>query len=167
MDKAAARDRLSVLRAKADAFFAQVAKADVEGITCHAGCADCCAVDLGVFEVEAARLTAALRSLSAEILTPAAERARSGHHCVLLDPDTRRCIVYAERPLICRTHGLAIRTEDGHVDWCPHNYAAHTPAADDTLALDRLNVPLALLDHLAGGGGRRIRLADLVLALGV
>ena len=156
----AARERLLLLRTKADAFFRTVQAARPAAVTCRAGCTACCAVDLTVFPVEAAPIAEAFRRLPADVRAAAAERARAGQHCALLDPDDGRCVVYEEHPLLCRTHGLAVRME-GRTSHCGLNYRDERPALDDTLALDRLNVPLALLDHLAGGDGRRVRLADL------
>lgn len=163
---AAARERLVALRGKADAFFERVQAARPAAVTCHAGCAACCAVDLSLFPVEAAALREAVRALPAAARQAAAERARAGAHCALLDPGTRRCLVYADRPLICRTHGLAVRFE-GRTSWCPLNYRDETPALADTLVLERLNAPLALLDHLAAperaGRTERSRIADIAL----
>lgn len=157
--------RLDALRAKADEFFGRVAAARPEAITCRRGCAGCCRVDLTVFAVEADALRAAVAALPEAARRGASLRARAGQHCALLDPEDGRCLVYAERPLICRTHGLAVRFE-GRTSWCPLNYRDETPALADTLVLERLNAPLSLLDHLArpgGGAAGRVRIAEIVL----
>lgn len=74
------------------------------GMACRAGCAFCCILpgaDGGtVTEAEARRLHAALAPRAG------APDGRAWHAdaCPALDPDTRACRAYADRPLICRAY---------------------------------------------------------------
>ena len=165
MDRAERDDYLDRLRARADDFFVRVQAARPEAILCHEGCGVCCAIDLGVFAPEADRLRAALASLPERVRAAAVARARAGTHCALLDPETKRCLTYDDRPLICRTHGLALST-DGEVEFCPLNYPETTPVPDDILVVERLTVPYSLLLQLSGCDGRRVRIARLVREAG-
>jgi Fe-S-cluster containining protein len=169
-----ARDRLLNLFAKVDAFFEQAALRfpGPSGITCHAGCADCCrrfsvtALEAEVIAEGLARLPAATRSALA------ARAAQPTDACPALDPDGR-CAIYAFRPVLCRTHGLPIRFElhgqaaqSGDtpnpaaperierralpvVDACPRNFGGRDLATlprDAVLDQTTLSIMLAALD---------------------
>ena len=146
-----------------DDFFAAAQRADPGAFACAVGCTACCKVDLSVFGVEAARVRTAFRALPDDVRAAAAARVRAGRHCAMIDPADGRCIVYEARPLICRSHGLAILI-DGRVDHCPLNYRDSRPRRENILDLERVNEPLVAIEHAAGGRGERERLADLVLA---
>jgi Fe-S-cluster containining protein len=137
-------------------------------ITCSAGCSSCCHAWLTVSSVEAHELSLALAQL------PAGERAavhRRGERelgreakgeapprCAML-ADDGRCAVYAARPLVCRTQGHALRypsgvipvatvtrkTTNGDVTWCPLNYHARAPSAEDVLDAERVDQILAVV----------------------
>jgi Fe-S-cluster containining protein len=137
-------------------------------ITCSAGCSSCCHAWLTVSTVEAEELVLALAALptgerAAVRARGVAELAReaageSPERCALLDDDGR-CQVYAGRPLVCRTQGHALRyptglipasaitrtTPNGEVTWCPLNYHAHEPNAEDVLDAERVDQILAVV----------------------
>jgi len=133
-----ARERLAALATKVDAFFARDAQRfpGADGVTCHAGCADCCRRRFSVTAIEAEAVAEALAALPGGRRRELAERARSGDRgaCPALDPDGR-CAVYAARPLICRSHGLPIRFAAERpralpvLDACPRNFAGRDLAA--------------------------------------
>ena len=148
------------LHAKVDAFFQAAREAQPAAFNCRAGCADCCQVDLSVFPVEAEPMVTAFQALPGEVRAAAATRAHAGKHCALLDPEERRCVIYEDRPLICRTQGLAHLVDD-EISHCVLNYAEELPHPSQLLALDRVNAPLVVMDRLLGGDGSRIRLADI------
>jgi hypothetical protein len=135
-----ARGRLGELFAKVDAFFDRAAARapGPEGITCRAGCADCCR-RFSVTALEAEVIVEGLASLPAEAREGLAARAIGGDPgvCPALEGDGR-CAIYAFRPILCRTHGLPIRFasplgqpgQPGRtarslplVDACPRNFA--------------------------------------------
>lgn len=93
-----------------------------ERLECKAGCADCCVDDLHVFEIEAELI----RRKHAVLLNMMKPHARGA--CVFLD-DEKHCLIYMNRPYVCRTQGLPLSWvetgEDGswveHRDICPLN----------------------------------------------
>jgi hypothetical protein len=78
----------------------------------------------------------------------------------------RRCTAYAARPLICRSHGLAVRAE-AVVDSCPLNYRDHPPLPGCVLDLGNVTTVLVLVNRLylealgEPDDGTRIPLVDL------
>jgi Fe-S-cluster containining protein len=180
-------DRLRELFAKVDAFFARTAEAfpAPSGITCHAGCTDCCKQRLSVTAIEAEVIEQGLAGLAPEVRDALRAAARS------LDPQCPallegRCAIYAFRPVLCRTHGLPIRYATGaeggprrlpvvagaHVDACPRNFAGQDLASLPASAvLDQATVSTVLgaldaarADELGRERGKRVDLADLLAA---
>ena len=140
-------------------------------ITCSEGCSSCCTA-ITLFPVEAAALNAALEALpdaqQAAIRRHVDERA-GGERCPLLED--HRCLLYAARPLICRTHGLPIIYTEGSerkVDCCPRNLSdGEQPVSGSAIIdLDRFNTLLVAVNALflshAGAGDlpERLTIAD-------
>ncbi len=169
------------LRARVDAHFEQALARSPASFQCAAGCDACCHVRIGVFAVEAAPLRDALARLAAT--DPAlrtrvraqADDPKHQDHCALLVDG--RCAVYADRPLICRSHGLPIAGADPtdvsgklRLDHCPLNFQDEPPPRASILRLDAVNQPLAVLASLWSQADRspefddRIALADLARA---
>lgn len=122
-------------------------------ITCSAGCSSCC-TSITIFPVEAAVLQAALALLPdarrAAILSHVAAHAQ-GERCPLLDD--HHCLLYAARPIICRTHGLPIVYTEGSErksDCCPLNLSdGDQPLSGSAVIdLDRLNTLLVAVNAL-------------------
>jgi len=152
---------LEALYRKVEEFFARARAAQPGAYACGEGCHRCCHSDLTIFAVEAERLAAAFASLPPRSREAAARRAKRGEHCAMLHPRTHRCIVYAARPLICRSFGLASLFE-GEITWCPVNFEDAAPRAEHVLDLSRINEPLCLIERLAAKGERRrVRIADV------
>lgn len=154
-----ARQRLDELFAKVDAFFGRTSARfpGPDGITCHAGCADCCR-RFSVTALEAEVITEGLATLPMELRAALAVRATAGTPdqsvCPALEGDGR-CAIYSFRPLICRTHGLPIRyARTGPrslplVDACPRNFHGRdvsTLPADAVLDQTTLSTVLGALD---------------------
>jgi uncharacterized protein len=174
------RGRLDALYARLDAFFDRV-KAQhggPSGVTCHAGCSDCCR-RFSVTALEAEAIEEGVATLPEEVRARVAARAREeAEACPALEDDGR-CAVYAFRPAICRTHGLPIRFAPGSpasprslpmVDACPKNFAgvelAALPAAS---VLDQATVSTVLgaLDaaraaEVGRGRGERVEMARVL-----
>ena len=118
------------LHAEVDALAAGLARAHRARLHCARGCSGCCADDLTVLPIEAARIAAAHSELLAQ-----AEPHPPGA-CAFLDA-AGACRVYADRPYVCRTQGLPLRwlEEDEHDeiveqrDICPLN--AEGPALSE------------------------------------
>lgn len=170
------RARLAELFAKVDGFFERVHARlpGADGVTCHAGCDDCCRRRFSVTAIEAEVIAEALAALPAARRDALAARARASDLspdeaapqppgvCPALDPDGR-CAIYDARPLICRTHGLPIRFAEAGapargalpmlaeptIDACPRNFGGRDLAglpADCVLDQATLSTILAALD---------------------
>ena len=139
---------LEPLYQKVAAHAERIGSAYPDKLACRAGCAGCCATDRTVVDVEFARLRAAVDRL------PAGARARlgKGRGCTMLVDD--RCAVYADRPLICRSHGLPVAPgeEDGPPrDTCPLNFTDGSLALipdGDVLSLPTVNTILGAVNML-------------------
>jgi uncharacterized protein len=126
-----------------------------EQIACQKGCAgNCCRIHLSVFPAEAISLAIALKELSQERVNHIRQKARHTNSfgpCPLLEDGA--CLMYTSRFIICRTHGLPMRTEyRGHrfTGSCPKNFRKLDPIPDDAVIdLNRLNNDLAAINRWA------------------
>lgn len=140
-----------------------------EHMACGPGCSSCCHAWLSLSAVEAAELTRAIAALPEPERQALAQRGRHelereqrgepDPRCALLDDDGR-CAVYAHRPLVCRTQGLALRYPrdvipvsalrarlvDGDVTSCPLNFTQGIPTAQDVLDAERVDQLLGLVN---------------------
>ncbi|MCB9554203.1 MAG: YkgJ family cysteine cluster protein [Myxococcales bacterium] len=142
---------------KVEAFAARAHAAQAPWLRCRAGCDGCCRTRRSAWAVEIDALRTHLATLPPERQSELAARREdpavvAGARCVYLDPDGR-CAVYAARPVICRTHGPAVRLPDGETVWCGLNFEGLDEAAvlaalpaDAVLDLDLLNRMLALVN---------------------
>ena len=169
---------------KVDSTTAAVAERRAGDLSCRAGCAGCCHVELTLARVEAESVARAFASLDASARDAARARAEaaSDGRCVMLDADDR-CLVHAARPLVCRTQGLPLlypegvipvdavllRTSRGDVTVCPLNFTDARPEAEDLVDAARIDTMLALVDRLdSESRGETIgeRVAMRAIALG-
>ena len=157
------------LAAKVDAFFARVQARHGSDMKCNSGCHHCCYVRLSITRVEADAIRAEVagwtadrkQALTANIVTAPAD------HCAALA--NGRCLIYAARPIVCRSHGAPIRMRDARslpvVQACSNNFTAHGPsAADPDCILDQttLSTMVLAIDRDAGRDGERIDLAGVL-----
>ncbi len=154
-----ARGALVTLRSRVDAHFEAAAHEAGEQMRCARGCAQCCHVDLSVFEVEAALVRDALAALPATTRARVRAQADQTRHCAMLLDGL--CAVYAQRPLICRSHGTAVLLEDGRVEHCELNFTDAPPAKASVLRLAAINEPLSVMATLWDGAGTRVALRVL------
>jgi len=155
------------LRDKVDHFAERITAAYPNQVNCRRGCRGCCETDLTVFPVEAEPIEAALTTLPPETLARVRQRRLRQEHCVFLVED--ECVVYAQRPLICRTQGILLQVDRGARTACPLNFAGEGEVealpVTDVLNLNTLNLMLSVLHRLHIGQtaqeDRRVRLADL------
>ncbi len=132
---------------------AEIVAGHGQNMVCRKGCSDCCR-HISVFAVEALVLARALARLPrgeiAVIRRRAASAAKEGA-CPLL-ADDGACLLYDDRPVICRTHGLPIifeREGERRVDFCPNNFKGiSTLPGDAALFLDRINETLSAVNRL-------------------
>lgn len=118
---------------------------------CRPGCASCC-ISFAVLPLEAALLQAAIAGLPPDHRWPALSPAQTGSHCPLLHDDL--CRVYAARPVICRTQGLALAYVDEErgaieVSACPRNFPdGYAFSPENLLFMDPFNSRLFALNLL-------------------
>lgn len=114
---------------KLAAFWARVDARAPGALSCHAGCSDCCIEGLSVTQAEAGAIEELLAGLEASLRAQLAEAARrESESCPALVEG--RCAIYEARPVVCRSHGLAIRIGPDPdakrhlpiVDTCPLNF---------------------------------------------
>ena len=67
--------------------------------------------------------------------------------------EDRACLLYAFRPLICRTHGFPLQTtynQQVSIGHCRHNFKNMSPIPDDAVIdLDQINVTLRAINTSA------------------
>ena len=158
--------KLAELTAKVDAFFARVEARHGEDMQCATGCSDCCHARLTVTGVEAAAIRAELATWPADRRAALAANAAAApaDHCAALDP-AGRCLIYAARPLVCRSHGAPIRLGPGSLPVlpaCGKNFLSTAPDADCVLDQGTLSAIVLAVDRMEGGDGSRIDLATLL-----
>jgi len=111
--------------AKVDSLCQKIVAEYYEQMACRKGCDGCC-LHFSLFWVEAVSLAAALQELPERRVMQIRESARVASPegpCPLIENGC--CILYAARPIICRTHGLPILTREDDkptVDFCPKNF---------------------------------------------
>ena len=148
-----ARDPLELyaqLEAKVDAFFARVHEAHADAMACGKGCFDCCSDRLSITLLEAATLARAIAAMPSSARASLSEHARRADSsvCAAL-ADDGSCMVYAARPLICRSHGVPIR---------------YGRSVDDASA-DKVRLPVvtACFKNFGGGTALDALAAELIL----
>jgi Fe-S-cluster containining protein len=123
-------------------------------ITCQKGCAgNCCRIHLSIFPIEAISLSGALQKLPRKMVDHIRDKARQAtgsSPCPLLEEGA--CLMYASRLVICRTHGLPMRTDyrgNRFIGFCQKNFRDLNPIPDDAIIdLDDLNHSLAAVNRL-------------------
>jgi Fe-S-cluster containining protein len=166
------RAQYQKLRDHADQFFATVQAAFPEEMQCARGCAGCCILET-VSPLEAWLIETHLASQSGgeagRALNPAA--VENDQACPFLDQE--ECRIYSVRPIICRTHGLAMYyPEDATLESCPLNFQTIDITSLDpkyllnasqlTENLMRLNLAFGLITGQPEKSGERIRLTDIL-----
>ncbi len=158
--------RLGEVTAKVDAFFARVEARHGTDMQCATGCSDCCHARLTVTSTEA-------RAIERELATwtPDRRAALAAHagaapadRCAALDAGGR-CLIYAARPVVCRSHGAPIRMRQASlpvIQSCFKNFTHVTPDPDCVIDQETLSALVLAVDRAEGGDGTRIDLASLL-----
>jgi uncharacterized protein len=141
------------LREKIDAMFSKACGKYRGHMRCEPGCDDCCRRDLTLYAFEVRSLLEELGRMNKATVRRVVARAReacadSEAACPLLEEG--RCLTYSKRPIICRSHGLAMLVPGtGELSVCPHNFvAAEHIDGDCVLDLTPVNNILATLSEL-------------------
>jgi hypothetical protein len=94
--------------------------------------------------------------------------ATSPDRCAALDA-SGRCLIYAARPFVCRSHGAPVRlAAERHrralpiVQSCFRNFTRTQPDPDCVLDQTTLSALVLAVDRDAGGDGSRVELADVI-----
>jgi uncharacterized protein len=162
--------RYPELASKVDAFFARAQARHADDMRCGSGCSHCCHVRLSITGVEAAAIRDELSTWPDDRRASLASNARAAaaDRCAALDGDGR-CLIYAARPIVCRSHGAPIRLRDARslpiVQACPDNFTRRGPAAADADCIidqETLSALVLAVDRAAGHDGSRVDLADLL-----
>jgi len=142
-----------------DAFFERVRRRHPDLIRCGPGCETCCHRDLSLHPFEAELLAEAAGGLAPPVqqrVRGRAERALRDAEapCPLLEDG--RCVLYAARPVICRTHGLPMLVPgEESVSLCPLNFqGALEIGGRCVLDLTPVNQILATVQILLAGRAR-------------
>jgi uncharacterized protein len=140
------------LLARVDKLAAGIREEFGSQLACRAGCDGCCR-HLSLLVVEGVALSAALHELPgglAEHIRQRARNAAADDPCPLLEDGL--CLLYAARPIICRSHGLPLLiVTDGtrRVDFCPLNFQGiETLPGGAVIYLEQLNSALAAINAL-------------------
>ena len=140
-----------------------------ERLECKAGCADCCVDDLAVFDVEA-ELIRRRHKVLLSVMTPHPTGA-----CAFLD-DERQCLIYENRPYVCRTQGLPLSWTESRDNGTFREFRDICPLNDEGEPIEELPLDscwvigtyegkLAELQRRWGGGDmKRVRLRELLPA---
>ena len=162
--------RYPELAAKVDAFFTRVQARHGDQMRCGSGCHHCCHVRLSITRVEADAIRAEIATWPVERKTrlTANAAAAATDRCPALAPDGL-CLVYAARPIVCRSHGAPIRMRDERalpvVQACAENFTVVGPAAaDPDCIIDQttLSAMVLVVDRDAGHDGERMDLAAVL-----
>lgn len=134
---------------KVDAAVEAISARAGDAVTCHRGCDACCAPGLSVLPVEAENIARHLEEF------PVDGRGQRPDRCTFLD-DVGACRIYVARPLLCRTHGLALKASSSQrtslrivddVSVCALNYTQRAPAPAEILDADTLLALLVTVDR--------------------
>jgi Fe-S-cluster containining protein len=131
---------------KVDAFTNRVTSRYMDHISCREGCAECCILE-SVNSIEAFHILKGLAGMpegKKRIVTENMSTTPDGNPCLFLQDDA--CLIYGNRPIICRTHGFPLLV-DGRVAFCPKNFSELTHVDPEfVLNLENLNTMLAAVN---------------------
>jgi Fe-S-cluster containining protein len=161
--------RYPELAAKVDAFFARVMARHGQDMACNSGCSHCCHARLSITGVEADAIVELVEAMSPDERAALAANvaAAPADRCAALSP-AGRCLVYAARPIVCRSHGAPVRLRENSlpvVSACRDNFTARGPAAADPDCIidqETLSAMTLAVDQAAGHDGSRFDLAALL-----
>jgi len=135
-----------------------------DDIACHAGCGICC-------ELQSVNLLEAFSIFSSGVCGAVPVKSDNDGKCVFLHDD--KCSIYDNRPLVCRTHGLAIKSREftsAYSITCPYNFREtdFDKRSDFILDMDivtenmmRLNYAFCIMTNLRHLESERILLCDI------
>lgn len=130
-------------------------------IHCHIGCSKCC-------ELETVSAIEAFKIIMYIGLNAQNHSSTDPRYCTFLE--NSRCKIYSCRPVICRTHGLLLKSDkDSCIQSCPCNFqdyenSDHTCILDWeslTMNLMKINMAFCMLAGFPELASERILLSDI------
>lgn len=106
-----AKSKYLELRDQVDELAVSLENKHQKHMMCRAGC-DLCCMDYSIFPVEFFSIAEALEN---EEFRLRGETLKNDGSCVLLKD--HKCSIYAQRPIICRTHGLPLLFANDEGEW--------------------------------------------------
>lgn len=143
-------DNYQTLVRRVDQHLDRIRRIFPQHMACRKGCDACCR-PLTLFPIEALKLAVAFSTLDETTKARVLEKIETEPNaCPLLWES--QCLLYADRPLICRTHGYPIcfreANEEIRVDFCPENFKGISSFPRDALLdIDALNTLLAAVNR--------------------
>jgi len=135
------------LREQVDQLSDQLEKMHRPHLACKMGC-DLCCMDYSIFPVEFYSIANRLSDQNLKLDLPVVKDKES---CAFLKDHT--CSIYAERPIICRTHGLPLLYVNEDEEWelsaCELNFTEFDTEefnTENTFPQDRFNSELFMLN---------------------
>lgn len=156
-------EKYDILCDYCEKFWHNVSKNYPQDIACHEGCGICCELQ-SVNLLEAYSIYSALRHKAKKT------ESEKKKPCVFLVNDT--CSIYSSRPVICRTHGLMIRSVEFTSRFsitCSYNFH-HTENVSQNAILDidsvtknlmRLNYAFCMTIDNRGMASERVFLSEI------
>jgi len=137
---------------KVDSTCAELEAVHQEHLVCKPGCSQCCEVERTVCGIEAYIVEQQLLKLSHQKIKRLKRLYKDNDEiCPMLLE--KRCVIYAGRPIICRTHGLPIlyhEAERTFMDYCRLNFTrlpnSYQFNAKHILDMTSFNVQLIEID---------------------
>jgi len=152
-----------------DQLWSRVREAYPQEIACKKGCGICCELK-SVSQLEAYIIKLYLEENSP--LSVDNVNSKVDKKCPFLCNDA--CLIYKARPLICRTHGLILRSAEfnqTHAASCPYNFPSFRPdELPDEFTLDsdiitknlmKLNLAYCMCKGIQNDAQSRVLLVDI------
>lgn len=148
-------------------FWNTVYKSHSKEIACHAGCGICC-------ELQSVNILEAYCIYRQIVSDNRFVSDQPNEKCVFLKNNL--CQIYSVRPIICRTHGLPIRSTEFTTEFsitCPYNFYDKDTEISPECILDmdritensiRLNYAFCLLHGIKERASERIFLTDIAVS---
>jgi Fe-S-cluster containining protein len=161
------------LQRKVDDFSERVRQRYSSAMCCADGCDRCCQSDLSLLEVEIANLLEAAQRLPVAERADLLRRARAvaqGRERACPFLLQHRCLIYADRPVLCRTQGLPMLVPDqedrAELSVCDLNFRdVEGIDGDCVLDLTQVNTTLVAINRLTSAEpGRRILISQALLS---
>lgn len=135
------------LRNQVDLLSEKLEKMHQRHLACKMGC-DLCCMDYSIFPLEFFSIVDALKEDNLKLEFPSVTKSGT---CVFLRD--HKCTIYAERPIICRTHGLPLLYMNEEEQWelsaCELNFTNFDMddfTDENTFPQDRFNSELFMLN---------------------